>query len=139
MTEQARQTLEQDQIVPSNGEAPAASNTSTSVQLANEMVKIYKQIFGRGPTRARATWAGPNTLLCTLEDSLTPAERKMTELGEHHRVRETRIFFQHACEADFRESVERITGRKVRAFLTGTDTVRTYRPRSSTSSPKRIS
>ena len=33
------------------------------------------------------------------------------------------MFFQHACEADFRESVEGITSRKVRAFLSGTDTV----------------
>ena len=60
--------------------------------------------------------------MCTLEDSLTPAERKMTELGEDQRVREMRLFFQHSCEANFRESVERITGRKVRAFTSGTDT-----------------
>ena len=32
------------------------------------------------------------------------------------------MFFQHACEDDFRESVERITGRKVRAFVSGIDT-----------------
>ena len=41
----------------------------------------------------------------------------------HRRVRETRLFFQHACEANFRESVERITHRKVRAFTSGTDTI----------------
>ena len=122
MTDHDRKTLEQDPIVRSNGKAPGVPHAPMSVALANEMVRIYKQIFGRGPTRARATWAGPDTLLCTLEDSLTPAERKLTELGEHHRVRETRLFFQHACEANFRESVERITGRKVRAFTSGTDT-----------------
>ena len=88
----------------------------------NEMVRIYKEIFGRGPTRARADWAGPDVLLCTLEDSLTPAERKMAEIGEHQRLTETRMFFQHVCEADFRASVEQITGRKVRAFVSGIDT-----------------
>ena len=92
------------------------------LQLSNEMVRIYKELFGRGPTRARADWAGPDALLCTLEDSLTPAERKMAELGEHQRLRDIRTFFQHASESDFRESVERITGRKVRAFVSGIDT-----------------
>ena len=63
----------------------------------------------------------------------------MTEFGEDQRVREMRLFFQHTCEANFRESVERITGRKVRAFTSGTDTVRTCRPKCSTWSPKRTS
>jgi hypothetical protein len=30
--------------------------------------------------------------------------------------------FQHAREDDFRETVERITGRRVRGFISGTDT-----------------
>jgi len=95
--------------------------TGVALLISNEMVRIYKEIFGRGPTRARANWAGPDALLCTLEDSLTPAERKMASLGEHQRLRETRMFFQHVCEDDFRESVERITGRRVRAFVAGID------------------
>ena len=116
--------MERNQVMaqPStNGNVPAVQ-LGTLLQLSNEMVRIYKEIFGRGPTRARADWAGPDTLLCTLEDSLTPPERKMTELGEHQRVREIRTFFQHTCEANFRESVERITGRKIRAFVSGIDT-----------------
>lgn len=32
--------------------------------------------------------------------------------------------FQHATEREFVETVEQITGRKVRAFLSGTDTDR---------------
>ena len=79
-------------------------------------------MFGRGSTRARADWAGRDAVLCTLEDSLTPVERKMVEVGDHQRLRETRMFFQHVCEDDFRASVERITGRKVRAFVSGIDT-----------------
>lgn len=123
MADHDPQTMEIDSDAQSNGTSASLSHSSTSVQLTNEMVRIYKEIFGRGPTRARADWAGDDLLVCTLEDSLTPAERKMTELGEDQRVREMRLFFQHTCEADFRESVERITGRKVRAFTSGTDTV----------------
>jgi uncharacterized protein YbcI len=107
-------------LARSNGQV--TQQHSVSLLLSNEMVRIYKELFGRGPTRARADWAGPDALLCTLEDSLTPAERKMAELGEHQRLRDIRTFFQHASESDFRESVERITGRKVRAFVSGIDT-----------------
>jgi hypothetical protein len=32
------------------------------------------------------------------------------------------MFFQDANEGDFREAVEQITGRKVRAFVSGMDT-----------------
>ena len=92
------------------------------VELSNEMVRLYKEQFGRGPTKARSNFAGPDTLICTLEDSLTPAERKMAGLGEHQRLRDFRQFFQYATEAEFRASVERITGRTVRAFISGTDT-----------------
>jgi uncharacterized protein YbcI len=86
------------------------------------MVQLYKRVFGRGPRRARTHFAGPDTLICTLEDSFTPAERAMAEMGEHQRLRETRLMFQHAREGDFRETVERITGRRVRGFISGTDT-----------------
>ena len=90
--------MEAEQVARTNGQLSAPSQPSQVVQLSNEMVRIYKEIFGRGPTRTRADWAGPDTLLCTLEDSLTPAERKMAELGEHQRLREMRTFFQHVCE-----------------------------------------
>jgi uncharacterized protein YbcI len=91
------------------------------LEVSNAMVRIYKQQFGRGPTRARTDWAGPDALLCTLEDTLTPAERKLVEMGEVRRLRDTRLFFKYACEEDFRATVEEITGRTVRAFISGTD------------------
>jgi uncharacterized protein YbcI len=95
-----------------------------SVQLAvsNAMVGLYKEQFGRGPTRARTDFAGPNILISTLEDSLTPAERSLAKLGEHERVRDIRTFFQHAAEDQFRGLVEGITDRKVWAFVSGIDT-----------------
>jgi uncharacterized protein YbcI len=90
--------------------------------LSNEMVRLYKELFGRGPTKARSNFAGPDLIICSLEHTLTPAERSMADLGEHQRLRELRLFFQHARERDFREAVERITGRRVRGFVSGMDT-----------------
>lgn len=93
-------------------------------EVTNAMVRIYKELFGRGPTGARSSYAGPDTLITTLENSLTAAERNMIALGEHQRVRETRTLFQHASERNFVETVEQITGRQVRAFVSGMDTSR---------------
>jgi uncharacterized protein YbcI len=94
------------------------------MQISNEMVRIYKAQFGRGPTKSRTNWAGPDTLVSTLENSFTPAERNMAALGEHQRLRDMRTFFQHASATEFREAVERLTGRQVWAFVSGVDTER---------------
>ena len=91
-------------------------------ELSNAMVRLYKEQFGRGPTKARSAYAGPDAVLCTLEDSFTPAEQALTRMGEHQRLRDTRMFFQYATEKHFIEAVEQITGRKVRAFVSGIDT-----------------
>ena len=93
-------------------------------EVTNAMVRLYKELFGRGPTKARSHYAGPDTLLSTIENSLTAAERNLVALDEHQRVREVRMFFQHASERDFVGTVEQITGRKVRAFVSGVDTHR---------------
>jgi uncharacterized protein YbcI len=91
-------------------------------ELTNAMVRLYKELFGRGPTKARTAYAGPDTILATIQNSLTAAERNMIDLGEDQRVREIRMFFQHASEAEFTGTVEQITGRKVWGFVSGTDT-----------------
>jgi uncharacterized protein YbcI len=91
-------------------------------QLSNEMVRLYKEQFGRGPTRARSDWAGDDVVLCTLEDSMTPAEQNLCAMGEHQRLRDTRMFFQYASEQEFREIATRVLGREVRAFVSGIDT-----------------
>lgn len=91
-------------------------------RLSTAMVALYKEQFGRGPQHTRSNWAGPDTLLCQLWSTLTPAERSLAAMGEHQRLRETRMMFQHASEAELRGTVERIFGRSVRAFISGMDT-----------------
>jgi uncharacterized protein YbcI len=94
------------------------------VELSNAMVALYKELFGRGPTKARTDYAGPDLLVCTLENSLTRIERHMANAGEHERLRDLRMHFQHMSEAQFVGRVEEITGRTVRAFVSGMDTKR---------------
>jgi uncharacterized protein YbcI len=85
------------------------------------MVKLHKEQFGRGPTSARSHFAGPDMLLCVLEDVLLPAELKLAAMGEQQRVRESRVAFQAATYADFVDAVEAIIDRKVAAFGSAVD------------------
>src|ERR1700709_510527 len=100
----------------------AAHEYSVLAEISREMVGLYKQQFGRGPTGARTNFAGPDIVSCTLEDSFTPAEHKLAELGEHQRLRDTRLYFQHATEEQFKGVIERLLNRKVRALRSGIDT-----------------
>jgi len=92
------------------------------MEISNAMVQLYKQQFGRGPTSARTHWAGPDVVMCILEDTLTPAERSLVKMGEHQRLRDTRMFFQYATVREFCRPVELITGRTVRSFHSSIDT-----------------
>jgi uncharacterized protein YbcI len=94
---------------------------SVEATISNDMVRLYKDLFGRGPTHARTHFAGRDTIVCTLEKSLTPAERTLVDMGEHERLRESRMFYQYSNSRHFLEIVERATGRAVRAFISGID------------------
>jgi len=98
------------------------THESVRAEISREMVRLYKDLFGRGPTKVKTEFAGPDTVICTLRESFTPAERAMAEMGEHQRLRDTRAFFQHATEDQFRGIVENVLGRRVEAFVSGVDT-----------------
>lgn len=102
--------------------ADSERRTSTLAAISREMVRIYKEQFGRGPTKARTAFAGPDLVVCTLEDTLTPVERKMASAGDHERLRDLRLYFQYMAESEFCEVIERSLGRKVKAFISGMDT-----------------
>jgi uncharacterized protein YbcI len=95
---------------------------SASLRISNAMVRLYKEQFGRGPTKTRTHWCGPDLITVTLEDTFTPAEHNLVKMGEHHRLRDLRMYFQYASVREFCEPVEMATGRKVRAFISGIDT-----------------
>jgi uncharacterized protein YbcI len=118
-------------LQPTESTESTASTESTEVtdhrqsvlsEISKEMVRLYKEQFGRGPTKARTNFAGPDIVISTLEESFTPAEQKLADMGEHQRLRDTRLYFQHATEDEFREIIERVLGREVRAFNSAVDT-----------------
>jgi uncharacterized protein YbcI len=109
--------------VDGDADTNIASEKSRSplLQISNAMVRLYKEAFGRGPTKARAQFAGPDILVVILEDSMTVVERNLAALDQHERLRESRLFFQHALESEFRAIIEQILGRRTVAFISGID------------------
>jgi uncharacterized protein YbcI len=95
---------------------------SVVAAVSDAMVHLYKEQFGRGPSHVRTYWCADDILVTTLEHTLTPAERNLAALGEHQRLRDTRIFFQYATVREFCETVEQLTGRTVKSFISGIDT-----------------
>lgn len=107
----------------SSGEIFETGERGSKLQeVSRAMVGLYKEQFGRGPTKARAEWAGNDVLICLLQDSLTRAERNLRGMGEHQRLRDSRTSFQYATVKDFVGAVERIMGRTVQSFVSGIDT-----------------
>ena len=96
--------------------------TSQLALVSRAMIAIYKEQFGRGPERARSYYAGPDSLICFLEKTLTPVELSLQTMDEHQRLRDIRMLFQYTAEKQFRGAVEEITGRRVVAFISGIDT-----------------
>ena len=113
-----------DQPTPTAPEREPNNDNEHSMlaQISRTMVRLYKEQFGRGPTRARSDWCGRDLLVCTLEESLTPTEKNLRALGEDQRLRDIRMLFQYAAARQFIEPVEAITGRRVRSFISGIDT-----------------
>src|SRR3954465_15028979 len=107
--------------VPESAEA-VDHQTSVRAEISPEMVRLYKEQFGRGPTKAKTDFAGLDVVIVTHEGSFTPAERGLAEMGEHQRLRDTRLYFQHATKEEFIGTIERVLNRKVRAFNSSIDT-----------------
>ena len=84
--------------------------------ISNEVVSLLHRYTGRGPTEAR-TYVHDNLIVCLLGDSLTRAEQSLVTGGHYASVLDTRHLFQQTMRADFTEAVERLSGRKVIAFM----------------------
>ena len=89
-------------------------------QLSREIVQLHARLYGRGPTKARSYLHG-DYAVCILEEVFTTAERTLIVAGSGDHVSDTRKKFQDAVKEEFIEVVERITGRKVRVFLSQVD------------------
>jgi uncharacterized protein YbcI len=89
---------------------------SLLAQISNAMVRIHKEHWGKGPTKARTIYT-EDVVLTRLEQIFTKAEATLINAGREEEVRNMRIAFQRELEHEFVGAVERLTGRKVQAFI----------------------
>lgn len=92
--------------------------------ISNAMVHLYKTAFGRGPTFARARFAGADVLVVVLQETMTQSERRLVSLGQHERLREHRLLLHDTVEDEMRSAVEAVLGRPTLALVSGVDTHR---------------
>jgi uncharacterized protein YbcI len=84
--------------------------------IANAIVRVHTQHFGRGPTKAQA-FHRHNVVVVLMHGTLTQAERTLAESGQHAAVGEWRARFKDVIRNDATEAVEELTGCRVAAFL----------------------
>jgi uncharacterized protein YbcI len=100
--------------------APELSGGALNAVLANELGKQIADFTGRGAQRSRA-FLYQDLVICLLEDSATAAEKNLAGAGKADLVREGRDALQQVMAPHLISTVERLTQRTVRSFLSGTD------------------
>jgi uncharacterized protein YbcI len=85
-------------------------------RISSAIVGLYREHFGKGPTGAK-TYVLDDLVICVLRDGLTTVEKTLFERGKGDVVREMRAAFQDAVADRFTSTVERLTNRKVVAFM----------------------
>jgi uncharacterized protein YbcI len=89
-------------------------------EIANAIVRLHSEYYGRGPTKARVLADG-DLVAVVLEETFTPAEKTLIARGESDGIQDIRRRFQRAMAGQFISIVEQSTGREVRSFLSETD------------------
>jgi uncharacterized protein YbcI len=97
-------------------EADAPVGGQLLSELANAMVALHRDHFGRGPGAAKVSMVD-DMVVCVLTDIYTQVEKTLVRAGQTERVRETRQLHQIALRDEFVAAIERVTGRSVSAFV----------------------
>jgi len=96
------------------------SSGTKLASIADGLVKLHKDVCGRGPTNARC-FASGNAVVCLLFGGLTRGERTLLESGDMGAVNRQRIALHQVMEDPARELVERELGRRVTAMTLAAD------------------
>lgn len=85
-------------------------------EVADTVVRVLREITGRGATRARAILSD-DVAMVVLYDTLTKGEHMLVERGQAEQVLAYRHAFQKAMRTEVSAAVEIVLGREVVAFM----------------------
>jgi uncharacterized protein YbcI len=100
------------ELIESAGGRPGGSLRTA---VANAMVGMKKQLYGRGPTAAKA-WILDDYVFVVLEGGLTRNEETLLADGKADLVREYRLSFQETVGATAMGAVQELVGRRVLTY-----------------------
>jgi uncharacterized protein YbcI len=86
--------------------------------LTSAIVGIHTNHLGRGPSSA-SSFHNENVVAVLMRDVMTQVEKTLSRSGSGQAVSNMRHLYQETMAEEFKEAVERLTGRKVVAFISG--------------------
>ena len=89
--------------------------------ISRAVVHVFSQHTGRGPTKARTTVDG-DLVVVVLRDNMTQGERALLRGGKETEVLRLRRAYQDTMRQDLVDAIERLTERKVQAFMSANQT-----------------
>ena len=128
MTEELKpENPAKDLIRAAGGPMPDEPGGSQRAAVANAMVGMKKQFYGRGPTAAKA-WLLDDYVFVVLDGGLARNEETMLAAGKEDDVRRYRLSFQETMGDTVMSAVAEITGRQVLTYHSQIvfDPVRTF-------------
>jgi uncharacterized protein YbcI len=109
------ETAAEELVRAGGGRLPDESGGSVRTALANAMVGLKKQYYGKGPTGAKA-WILDDYVFVALEGGLTRNEETLIADGKHDVVRSYRLAFQETMGETTMSAVAELTGRRVLTY-----------------------
>jgi uncharacterized protein YbcI len=104
-----------EELVHAAGGRLPSEGGSLRTALANAMVGLKKQYYGKGPTGAKA-WILDDYVFVAMEGGLTRNEETLIADGKHDVVRSYRLAFQESVSETTMAAVAELTGRDVLSY-----------------------
>jgi uncharacterized protein YbcI len=97
------------------GEEEVQRGQSLLARISTEVVKTFKEYYGKGPTSAKS-YMFDDMLFVVMRGGLNASEKFLLEKDEVDVVRQYRQTFENRMNEILSEKIEELTGRKVIAF-----------------------
>ncbi|MBV8988288.1 MAG: DUF2294 family protein [Solirubrobacterales bacterium] len=98
-------------------EADGLAGEPLLAAVTEAMVGMHERYHGRRPASAKSLMMGGDLLACVMGDVYTEVEKTLIELRRSPVVQETRSAFQSVMQDRFIATVQRLSGRRVVAFI----------------------
>jgi uncharacterized protein YbcI len=98
------------------GSPPSSEAAAPQLAIADAVVGLYKQKYGRGPENAK-TYLSGDVVTVLLRGGFTVVERTLLDHGEGEAVRSQRQSFDDAVAPTLRALVAEVLGRDVVAVM----------------------